>query len=220
MKTATTVLASLLTLAMSAPVLAQAAPPAPAQAAAPAAAPNQWAIDPAHTSVGFTVRHMMVTNVHGSFGKVSGTVTYDGEDVSTVAADITIDATSITTNNEKRDAHLKSPDFFDVAQFPTITFKSKRAQKGSADAFKLIGDLTIRGVTKEVTLDVEGPTQPIVAQGSTKIGATARTTVNRQDYGVKWSRNIDGGGVVVGDEVKITLDLELNKRPAAPASAQ
>jgi polyisoprenoid-binding protein YceI len=203
-----------LALAFVAPVFGQApAPGAPAQAAA---GPNTWTLDPAHTGIGFTVRHMMVSNVHGTFPKYQGTVTYDGKDVSSVTADITIDATSITTNNEKRDAHLKSPDFFDVATYPTITFKSKRVQKASAGTFKLIGDLTIHGVTKEVTLDVEGPSQPITAQGATKIGATATTTINRQDYGVKWSRTLDGGGVVAGDEIKITLELELNKRAPSP----
>jgi polyisoprenoid-binding protein YceI len=208
----------LLALALSAPVFAQTAPAPAAAQAAPA--PNAWSIDTAHSNVGFVVRHMMVTNVRGSFGKATGTVTYDGKDVSSIVADVTIDTTTITTNNEKRDAHLKSPDFFDVAQFPAMTFKSKRVQKVSDGKFKLIGDLTMRGVTKEVTLDVEGPSQAIVAQGATRIGASATTTLNRQDFGVKWSRNIDGGGVVVGDEVKVNLELELVKRAAQPGSAQ
>jgi polyisoprenoid-binding protein YceI len=222
MKTRTTLLASLLSIALVAPVLAQ-TPPAPAQAPAaaqPAAGPNTWMIDSNHSTIGFVVRHMMVSNVRGAFGKVAGTVTYDGKDVSSVAADVTVDTTTITTNNEKRDAHLKSPDFFDVATYPTLTFKSKRVQKVSDGKFKLIGDLTMHGVTKEVALDVEGPSQAIVAQGATRIGASATTTLNRQDYGVKWSRNIDGGGVVVGDEVKVTLELELVKKAAGPGSAQ
>jgi polyisoprenoid-binding protein YceI len=222
MKTRTTLLASLLSIALVAPVLAQ-TPPAPAQAPAaaqPAAGPNTWMIDSNHSTIGFVVRHMMVSNVRGAFGKVAGTVTYDGKDVSSVAADVTVDTTTITTNNEKRDAHLKSPDFFDVATFPTLTFKSKRVQKVSDGKFKLVGDLTMHGVTKEVALDVEGPSQAIVAQGATRIGASASTTLNRQDYGVKWSRNIDGGGVVVGDEVKVTLELELVKKAAGPGSAQ
>ena len=179
--------------------------------AAPAAAQTTWTIDPSHSSAGFTVRHMMVSNVKGSFGKMEGTITWDGKDVKTIQATATIDTTTITTNNEKRDAHLKSPDFFDVAQFPTITFKSTRVEPGAAGHFKLIGDLTMHGVTKEVTLDVEGPSQPLVAQGRTRVGATATTKVNRQDYGVSWSRALDGGGVVVSDEVVITLELELVK---------
>jgi polyisoprenoid-binding protein YceI len=223
MKSRTALLATFLSIALAAPVLAQSPPPAPAQApsaAQPAAAPNTWQIDPVHSSIGFSVRHMMVSNVHGSFGKVSGTITYDGKDVSSIAADVTVDTTSITTHNEKRDAHLKSPDFFDVATYPALTFKSKKVEKVAAGKFKLIGDLTMHGVTKEVTLDVDGPSQAIVAQGATRVGATATTTLNRQDYGVKWSRNIDGGGVVVGDEVKVTLELELVKRAAQPGSAQ
>ena len=196
--------------------------PAAAQAPAPAAAaaPNAWTIDTSHSQAGFAVKHMMVSTVRGSFGKTEGTVTWDGKDVSSIKADATIDTTTITTNNEKRDTHLKSPDFFDVAKFPTITFKSKRAEAAGAGKFKLIGDLTLRGVTKEVTLDVEGPSQPLVAQGRTRIGATATTKINRQDYGVSWSRQLDGGGVVVSDEVVITLELELVKAAAPAASGQ
>jgi polyisoprenoid-binding protein YceI len=185
--------------------------PAPAAAPKPPAAPNTWTIDTAHSQAAFAVKHMMVSTVRGSFGKTEGTITYDGKDISSVKADVTIDSTTITTNNEKRDTHLKSPDFFDVAKFPAITFKSKRAEAAGAGKFKLIGDLTMRGVTKEVTLDVEGPSQPLVAQGRTRVGATATTKVNRQDYGVSWSRALDGGGVVVSDEVVITLELELIK---------
>jgi polyisoprenoid-binding protein YceI len=195
--------------------------PAAAQAPAPAAAaaPNTWAIDTSHTQAGFAVKHMMVSTVRGSFGKTEGTITWDGKDVSSIKADATIDTTTITTNNEKRDTHLKSPDFFDVAKFPTITFKSKRAEAAGAGKFKLIGDLTLRGVTKEVTLDVEGPSQPLVAQGRARVGATATLKINRQDYGVSWSRQLDGGGVVVSDEVAITLELELVK-PVPAATAQ
>jgi polyisoprenoid-binding protein YceI len=215
-----TIWSTLVALALTAPLFAQTPAPAPAGQAAPASAPNAWDIDAAHTTAAFTVRHMMVSNVPGRFGKVSGTIQYDGKDVSSVVADITIDATTITTENQKRDAHLKSPDFFDVTQFPTITFKSKRVQKGAAGQFKLIGDLTIHGVTKEVALDVEGPTPVVNAGAVSKVGATATTTINRQDYGVKWSRNIDGGGVVVADTVKITLDIEANKKNPTPPSAQ
>ncbi len=147
-------------------MLATASPSAAqAPAAAPAAAPNTWTIDSSHTQSGFAVKHMMVSTVRGSFGKTEGTITFDGKDVSSIKADVTIDATTITTNNEKRDTHLKSKDFFDVAGFPTITFKSKKAEAAGAGKFKVVGDLTIRGVTKEVTLDVEGPSQPLIAQG-------------------------------------------------------
>ena len=211
-----------LTLAVPAPSAAQAPAPAqaPAAAAAQTAGPNTWTIDTAHSQAAFAVKHMMVSTVRGSFGKTEGTVTWDGKDVSSIKADATIDATTITTNNEKRDAHLKSADFFDVAKFPTITFKSKKAEGAGAGKFKLTGDLTLRGVTKEVVLDVEGPSQPLVAQGRTRVGATATLKINRQDYGVSWSRNLDGGGVVVSDEVAITLELELVKAAAPAATGQ
>jgi polyisoprenoid-binding protein YceI len=179
--------------------------------ASPAAA-QTWKIDTAHSSASFTVRHMMVSNVHGRFGKVEGTIVFDGKNIADVTAQATIDATTITTDNEKRDAHLKSPDFFDVAGFPTITFKSKRAEAVGKGKFKLVGDLTMRGTTKEVVLDVDGPTDPVTAQNSQRVGATATTTVNRKDFGVSWSRAMDGGGYVVGDDVKITIELELIKQ--------
>ncbi|WP_396625984.1 YceI family protein [Luteitalea sp.] len=179
--------------------------------AAPAAA-QTWKIDSAHSSATFTVRHMMVSNVHGRFGKLEGAIVYDGKNIAGVKADAVIDATTITTDNEKRDAHLKSPDFFDAAGFPTITFKSKRAEAVGKGKFKLIGDLTMRGKTKEVVLEVDGPTDPVTVQNAQRVGATATTTINRQDYGVSWSRSMDGGGYVVSDEVKITLELELIKQ--------
>ena len=180
-------------------------------AALPATA-QTWKIDSAHSSASFTVKHMMVSNVHGRFGKVEGTIVYDGQNVAPAQVETTIDATTITTDNEKRDAHLKSPDFFDAAGFPTITFKSKRVEAVGAGKFKLVGDLTMRGKTKEVVLDVEGPTAPVNAQGSQRVGVTATTTLNRHDYGVSWSRTMDGGGYVVGDDVKVTIELELIKQ--------
>lgn len=190
-------------LALAAVALAALATPAAAQT---------WKIDTAHSSASFTVRHMMVSNVHGRFGKVEGTIVFDGKNIAGVKAEATIDATTITTDNEKRDAHLKSPDFFDVAGFPTITFKSKRAEAVGKGKFKLIGDLTMRGTTKEVVLDVDGPTDPVNVQNSQRVGATATTTINRKDFGVSWSRAMDGGGFVVGDDVKITIELELIKQ--------
>ena len=199
-------------------MLATASPAAAQAPAAAAGGPNTWTIDTSHTQAGFAVKHMMVSTVRGSFGKTEGTIEYDGKNVASIKADATIDTTTITTNNEKRDTHLKSADFFDVAKFPTITFKSKRAEAAGAGKFKLIGDLTLRGVTKEVTLDVEGPSQPLIAQGRARVGATATLKINRQDYGVSWSRALDGGGVVVSDEVVITLELELVK-PIAPAAS-
>jgi len=200
-------------LLFASPVAAQTPAPAAAQpgATAPAPAPNAWNIDSAHSQAGFAVKHMMVSNVRGSFGSTKGTILWDGKDISRVQAEAVIDATTITTNNAKRDTHLKSPDFFDVEKFPTITFKSKRAEAAGDGKFKLIGDLTMRGVTKEVTLDVEGPSQQLVSQGRARIGATATTKINRHDYGVSWSTKLDGGGLVVSDDVLITLELELVK---------
>jgi polyisoprenoid-binding protein YceI len=183
--------------------------------AAPAAAQTTWTIDPSHSSADFSVRHMMVSNVKGTFGKMAGTITRDGKDVSTVKAEATIDATTITTRNQKRADHLKSPDFFDAAKYPTINFVSKRAEPAANGQFRLIGDLPMRGVTKEVTLDVEGPTPLVTSQGRTRTGATATTTLNRQDYGVSWNRSVDSGGV--GDEIRVTLELELIRQDAQGA---
>jgi polyisoprenoid-binding protein YceI len=203
---------SIFALSLALPVVAQAPPPS--------LAPLTWEIDAGHTTASFSVKHMMVTNVQGTFGKVSGTIEYDGNDVSTLAADVKIDATSIDTNNERRDTHLRSADFFDVENHPVITFKSKSARKVADGRFELTGDLTMRGVTKEVVLDVEGPTPAINAGRVFKIGASAVTSVNRQDYGLKWNRAIEAGGVTVGDEVKIRLEIEANRaNPNAPPPA-
>jgi len=200
--------------------------PAPAPGAAPAMqgpppqpqlGPNEWNIDSAHSTAGFTVTHLMVSTVPGSFGKVSGKITYDGKDVSSITADVTIDATTITTNNEGRDKDLRSANFFDVEKFPTLTFKSKKVLPGAAGKFKLVGDLTMHGVTKEVTLDVEGPTGPVNAGRRFVVGANASTTINRSDWGLTWNRAIEAGGVTVSDAVKITLGIEANKpNPNAP----
>jgi polyisoprenoid-binding protein YceI len=186
---------------------------AAALAAAPAAAQTAtWDIDAAHSSATFSVRHLMVTTVRGEFGKLSGSVTFDGKDFAGVTAKAAIDATTINTREPKRDEHLKSPDFFDVATHPTITFTSKRAEPAGPNRFRLIGDLTMRGVTKEVALDVEATAPVKGPRGEDRIGATATTKINRQDFGVKWNRTLDTGGVVVGDEVQVTIDLALVKK--------
>lgn len=181
-------------------------------AASPAAA-DTWLIDSSHSGAFFSVRHMMVANVRGQFNSVKGSVEFDGKDVSGLRVQATIDASSIDTNQPKRDEHLRSVDFFDVANHPTIEFKSKKAIAGSDGTFALVGDLTLRGVTKEVTLDVEGPTPPVAdARGNMRVGASATTTLNRKDFGINWNRDLDAGGVVVADEVKVTLELELAKQ--------
>jgi polyisoprenoid-binding protein YceI len=171
-------------------------------------------IDTAHSAASFSVRHLMVSNVRGDFGKVTGTVDWDGKAGSVEA---TIDVSSINTRDEKRDGHLKSPDFFDVAKFPTITFKSTKIAADGKGKLKITGDLTIHGVTKSVVLNVEGPTaESKDPWGNTKIGAAATTKINRKDFGLGWNKALETGGVVVGDEVSITIDLELNKK--APAA--
>jgi len=161
---------------------------------------------------------MMVTTVRGQLGPISGTVEYDGKDVRTARADVKVDVAGINTQNVKRDAHLRSDDFFDAANHPFIAFKSKRVEVGAAGSFKLIGDLTIRGNTKEVALNVEGPTPAVKGPGGVRMGATATTKINRLEYGLKWNSMIEAGPVV-SDEVTLTIDLELT-RPAMPAGTQ
>jgi len=188
-------------------------------ASLPAAAQGTtWQIDAAHSQATFQVRHLMVTNVRGDFGKMSGKIDWDGKSFATVKADATIDVASVNTREQKRDDHLRSPDFFDAATHPSITFKSKRAEVAGPKKFKLVGDLTMRGVTKEVTLDVEATDIVKDPRGGLRIGAQATTTINRQDFGVKWNRTLDTGGVVVGDEVKIMIDLALVQAAAAAPS--
>ena len=172
-----------------------------------------WQIDPQHTAAGFAVKHLMISTVRGQFKGVTGTVNWDDQDISKSTVDITIDANTVDTSEPKRDADLKSDKFFEVAKYPTITFKSKKIEQVSAGKLKITGDLTIRGVTKEAVLDVEGPTPPVKDPwGNTRVAANATTKINRQDFGVKWNANMDGGGVVVGDDVAITIDLEMIKK--------
>jgi polyisoprenoid-binding protein YceI len=180
----------------------------------PAMAQSNWTIDASHSSAHFQVKHLMITNVRGDFSKISGKVAFDGKNFATVKAEAVIEVASINTREPKRDEHLRSADFFDAAAYPTITFKSKRVESVSGNRFNLVGDLTMRGVTREITLNVEAT--PIVKgmRGETRVGATATTRLNRQDYGVSWNRTLDAGGVVVGNEVQVTLDLELMQETA------
>jgi len=184
-----------------------------AQQPAPAAAdPNAWTIDTGHSAANFGVRHMMVSTVRGVLGPVSGKVWYDGKNISSIKADVAIDVKGLSTGVAQRDAHLRTPDFFAADQFPTITFKSKRVVPGTAGAFKLIGDLTIRDITKEVTLDVEALPTTVTAQGTQRTATSATTTINRFDYNLKWNSLIEAGGAVVGPDVKIQIDLEVVKK--------
>ena len=181
--------------------------------AATAASAATWAIDPAHTSVQFSIRHMTVSNVRGEFSRVSGTVDGDETDPTHATIQASIDTASIDTRQPKRDEHLKSPDFLDVAQHPTITFKSKKIEPAGAGSFKVTGDLTLHGVTKEVVLDVSDVTPPIKdPMGKTRAGAHATTKINRKDFGVNWSKAMDNGGVMVGDDVAITIDVEATQQ--------
>jgi polyisoprenoid-binding protein YceI len=218
---------SLAVLLASVPVLAQ-TPPAQVPPAAPAAGqqqrppqpplgPNQWRIDPSHSAANFSVKHNVVSTVRGQLGRISGTIEYDGKDVSTIKADVAIDMNGINTSNTGRDNHLRSADFFDVANHPSLTFKSKRVEPGAAGRFKLIGDLTIRGNTKEVVLDVEGPSPVMKSPRGILTGASATTRISRKEFGVLWNNLIETLPVV-GDEVTVTIDLELG-RPAAPGTA-
>ncbi len=177
-----------------------------------AASADTWVIDGAHSSVGFKVRHLSMAWVRGTFDAVQGSVDFDGKDLAKASTEVTIDTASINTKDKKRDEHLRSPDFFDVATFPTMTFKSKSIQPGEGDAFVIVGDLTMHGVTKEVTLAVEGGITPVTDPwGNTKLGFSAAAVLARKDFGITWNNSLDGGGLVVGEEVHLVLEVELNK---------
>jgi polyisoprenoid-binding protein YceI len=174
---------------------------------------SSWQIDPDHSSFQFKVRHLMVSNVKGDFPKAKGVVTMDDNDRANLKIDLTIDAASVNTGHAKRDEHLRASDFFDVAKYPTITFVSKKVAKDGPDKLKVVGDLTIHGVTREVTVDVEGPTQEIKDPwGNLRRGATATTRINRKDFGLTWNRALETGGVVVGEDVDIFVEIELIKK--------
>jgi polyisoprenoid-binding protein YceI len=172
-----------------------------------------WRVDSQNSAANFAVRHMLVSTVRGQLGPVSGTVWYDGKDVSSIRADITIDAKKLNTGNADRDTHLRTDDFFNVDKYPTITFKSKRVVPGDSGHFTMVGDLKIRDVTKEVTLDVEGPAAILKTSKEQRTAATATTTVNRFDYGLRWNALIETGGAVVSSDVKITIDLQITRNP-------
>ena len=184
-----------------------------------ASKPIQWQLDPAHSAAHFSVRHLMISNVRGEFGKVSGNVVLDPSDPTKSTVEVSVDTATIDTREPQRDEHLRSADFLDVANHPAITFRSKRITAAGADRFKVAGDLTIRGNTREVTLDVEGPTPPIKDPwGNVRTGVSATTKINRKDFGLVWNALTEAGGVVVGDEVSITFEAELvQKAPAGDA---
>lgn len=170
----------------------------------------EWKLDKPHSSCEFKVSHMVISNVVGQFNDFDANLQFDGTDLAAGSVEANITVGSINTENERRDNHLKSPDFLDAVEHPTITFKSKTIIPGEGKKFKMVGDLTIRGVTKEVTLDCEFH-GTIDAMGTTKAGFSAQTKINRQDYGVSWSKTLDNGGLVAGNDVTITLELEFDK---------
>ncbi len=178
-----------------------------------AAATSTWQIDPQHSSAQFSVRHMAISTVRGAFSKVTGTIVLDDKDITKSTVGVTIDVSSVDTREPARDNDLRSDRFFDAAHYPTMTFKSRKVEQLAPGKLKVTGDLTIRGTTKEVVLEVEGPTAPIKDPwGNLRAAASATTKINRQDFGVKWNATLDNGGVVVGDDVSITIDAEMIKK--------
>ena len=196
MNTIVKAVAAVVTLAL--PALASAAP---------------WNIDSDHSNVGFKVRHMMVSNVKGDFGKVVGVVDIDEKDITKSKVEVMIDTASIDTGVAKRDDHLKSADFFDTAKYPSMTFVSQKVKKAGNGKLKVDGLLTLHGITKPVTLDVEGPTKAFKDPwGNIKRGASATAKINRKDFGLTYNAAIESGGVMVGEEVDIALEIQLVKK--------
>ena len=176
---------------------------------------TSWQIDPAHTHIEFAVRHLMISTVRGRFNEVAGTVIVPGDDFSLGQLEVTIGVASIDTREPQRDNHLKSPDFFDVATYPTMTFKSKRIERTPRDpnAFTVVGDLTLHGITNEVVLDATFEGQTNDPWGNTRSGFSATGKINRKDFGLGWNQLLETGGVVVGDDVKIAIDAEIVAQP-------
>lgn len=171
-----------------------------------------WNIDPTHSVAEFKVKHMMISNVKGQFPKVSGKLTLDESEITNSRIDASIEASSIETRDAQRDAHLKSADFFDVEKFPTLSFKSTRVAVGKPGELAVSGDLTIRGVTRNVIFNVEGPTPPAKDPwGNTRVAVSATTKINRKDFGLTWNAALETGGILVGDEITITLDVQFVK---------
>ena len=175
-------------------------------------------IDPAHSSAQFVVRHMMITNVRGGFSGIKGTIVYDAENPSASTVDAVIDAGTISTLDAQRDAHLKSADFLDVEKYPAITFKSKKVVSEGPDEAKVTGDLTIHGVTQEVTLKVDGPAEGGKDPwGNVRIGASGATKLKRSDFGLTWNAALETGGILVGDDLKIELEVQMIQAAATTA---
>lgn len=178
-----------------------------------------WTIDSSHTRANFTARHMMIANVHGQFDDITGTVEFNENDPAQSALDVKIGVASLNTRDEKRDGHLKSPDFFDVANHPYLTFKSTKVEKTSESTGRITGDLTIRGISQPVVLEVEYNGQAKSPWGTTNAGFSATTKINRKDWGLNWNVALETGGWLVGDEIKISIEAEIVKQPEAVAAA-
>lgn len=179
---------------------------------------EKWEIDSSHSGVHFSVRHMVVAKVRGQFARWSGSVLAEGGDLARAKVDVVIDASSIDTGVAERDAHLKSPDFLDVASYPEIRFTSKAVEKHSDETLRVTGDLSIRGVTREVVLDVEYAGRTKDPWGNERAGFTAKTAIDRKDFGLTWNQVLEAGGVLVGDRVNIEIEVEAVKQAAAKAA--
>ncbi|MCO5190831.1 MAG: YceI family protein [Anaerolineae bacterium] len=178
-----------------------------------------WQIDFSHSQIQFSVRHMMISKVRGTFEQFNGSINYDEVNPTNTTVDIAVDITSINTRDEQRDAHLRSADFFDAENFPMMTFKSTRVEQVNKHNGRLYGDLTIRGVTKPVVLDVTYEGQAQSPWGTTSAGFSATGKINRKEWNMQWNAALETGGVLVGDDVTISIELELVKQPEAEAAA-
>lgn len=181
-------------------------------AAKPAAGTTTWNVDPAHSNVEFAVKHLMISTVKGRFGDVKGTVTYNESDPSQSRVDIEVGIASIDTRTEQRDAHLRSPDFFHAEQYPTMRFVSRRIEGDITKEFKLVGDLTIKDVTREITLDAEFNGREKDPWGGERMGFEATGKLNRKDFGLNWNQVLESGGWLVGEDIKLSIEVELVKQ--------
>ncbi len=172
---------------------------------------QKWSIDTIHSTVGFTVRHLLVSKVHGLFTKWQGSLEFDPQDPTGASAEIQIEVASVDTREAQRDGHLRSPDFFDAEKFPQITFKSTKIDKSGDNEFKVTGDLTLRGVTKSVVLDVEYAGSAVHPRYGERIGFSARTHINRKDFGVSFNQVLDAGGLAISEKVEINIDVQAGK---------
>ncbi len=181
---------------------------------------STWEVDPSHSSVEFQVRHLMVSTVKGTFEKVKGTIELDDKDITRSSVQVTVEMASVNTHEPRRDDHLRSADFFDAQKFPLATFVSTKVERAGKDRLKVTGDLTLHGVTKPLVLTVEGPSRALKDPfGRTVRGLTATGKLNRKDFGVSWNKALDTGGVMISDEVKLELSVEMAQK-AAPAATE